>query len=117
MVPSRLQGMERRPLPGGGTAFVARTVGQRLLGLMGLAALPPGSALLFPGCDSVHTAWMRMAIDVVFLDDGGGVLSVRRALRPWRVTRCRGAVAVLEFPAGGAEVMLSGLCCRAAKRA
>jgi len=92
--------------------YVARSFGQRLLGLMGLRALPPGSALLFPGCDSVHTAWMRMAIDVVFLDAGGGVLAVRR-LRPWRVARCRGAVAVLECPAGGAERLLSGRFCRA----
>ena len=106
--------MERHPLPGGGTAFVARGVGQRLLGLMGLPALPPGSALLLPGCDSVHTLWMRMAIDVVFLDARGRVLAVRRSLPPWRVTCCRGAAAVLEFPAGGADALLSARCCRAA---
>ena len=55
-----------------------------------------------------------MAIDVVFLDAGGGVLEVRRGLRPWRVARCRGAAAVLECPAGGAEVLLSGRSSRAA---
>lgn len=97
--------------------FVARGVGQRLLGLIGLAELPPGSALLFPGCDSVHTAWMRMAIDVVFLDTCGRVLKVRRSLPPWRVTRCRGAAAVLECPAGGADALLSGRCCCAARPA
>ncbi|HEX5911198.1 MAG TPA: DUF192 domain-containing protein [Thermoleophilaceae bacterium] len=106
--------MERRPLPGGGTAYVARSPGQRLLGLMGLRALAPGCVLLFPGCDSVHTAWMRVAIDVVFLDADGGVLAVRRSLRPWRVARCRGAAAVLECPAGGAEVLVSGRSSRAA---
>ena len=31
------------------------------------------------------------------------MLAVRRGLRPWRVARCRGAAAVLECPAGGAE--------------
>jgi len=112
--PRRLRRMERHPLPGGGTAYVARSAGRRLLGLMGLRGLPPGCALLLPGCDSVHTAWMRMTIDVLFLDAGGGVLAVRRGLRPWRVARCRGAAAVLECPAGGAEPLLSGRSSRAA---
>ncbi len=97
--------------------FVARGAGQRLLGLMGLRALPTGSALLFPGCGSVHTAWMRMAIDVVFLDADGAVVAVRRGLRPWRVARCRGAASVLECQAGGAERLINhlrGRCCRAA---
>ncbi len=106
--------MERLALPGGGTAYVARSALERLLGLMGLAALPPGSALLIPGCDSVHTAWMRMPIDVVFLDARGAVLDVRTALRPWRVAHRRGAEAVLELPAGGAEALLSGPWCCAA---
>ncbi len=113
----RLRRMDAHALPGGWTIFVARTAGQRLLGLMGLRAMPPGSALLFPGCDSVHTAWMRMAIDVVFLDADGRVLAVRHRLRPWRVARFRGAVAVLECPAGAADALLSGRCGRAARRA
>jgi uncharacterized membrane protein (UPF0127 family) len=105
--------MESRALAGGGTAYVARSFRDRLFGLMGVRALPAGCALLFPGCDSVHTAWMRVAIDVVFLDDAGGVLAVRRGLRPWRVARCRGAAAVLECPAGGAEALVSGRSSRA----
>ena len=99
----RLRRMDAHALPGGWTIFVARTAAQRLLGLMGLRAMPPGSALLFPGCASVHTAWMRMAIDVVFLDADGRALAVRQRLRPWRVARCRGAAAVLECPAGAAD--------------
>ena len=112
----RLLGMETVRLPGGGIAFVARSARQRLLGLMGVRSLPPGSALLIPGCDSVHTAWMRMAIDVVFLDADGHVLAIRRGMRPWRMARCRGAAAVLECPAGSAELVLSRRCCRAARR-
>lgn len=95
---------------------MARSVRERLLGLMGLGALPAGSALLFPRCDSVHTAWMRVPIDVAFLAADGRVLEVRRSLGPWRVTRCRGAAAVLECRAGGFDSLaLSGRrCCRAA---
>ena len=84
---------------------------------MGLRVMPTGTALLFPGCASVHTAWMRMPIDVVFLDADGRALAVRQRLGPWRVARCRGAAAVLECPAGAAEVLLSGRCGRAARRA
>jgi len=99
------------------TVFVARRFRHRLFGLIGRRSLPPDYAMLFPDCDSVHTAWMRMPIDVVFLDADGAVLEVRRALPPWRVARCRGAAAVLECRAGAADALLSGRCCRAARRA
>ena len=116
-VPARLRRLPRHALPGGATVFVARSPRDRLLGLMGLPELPQGCGLLFPRCDSVHTAWMRGPIDVVFLDDGGRVLGVRPGLRPWRVARCRGAAAVLECRAGGAEVLLSGRSSRVATTA
>ena len=102
-------GWTRTRCPDGGTIFVARTAGQRLLGLMGLRAMPPGSALLFPDCGSVHTAWMRMAIDVVFLDADGRVLAVRRGLR---------AVARRALPRrGGGAGVPGGWRGRAAQRA
>ncbi len=84
---------------------MARTFAQRLLGLAGLREIPPGCALLIPGCDSVHTGWMRFAIDVVFLDADGHVLRVVASLAPWRVARCRGAAAVVETRAGEAARM------------
>jgi len=102
------------PCVGTTTVFVARTFRHRLLGLMGRRSLPSGYAVLFPGCDSVHTAWMRMPIDVVFLDADGGVLELRPSVPPWRIARCRGAAAVLECGAGRAEAVLSGRWCRAA---
>ena len=116
-VPARLRRLPRHALPGGATVFVARSPRDRLLGLMGLPELPGGCGLLFPRCDSVHTAWMRVPIDVVFLDREGRVLAVRKRLRPWRVARCRGAVAVLECPAGGAPLLLSGRSSRVATKA
>jgi uncharacterized membrane protein (UPF0127 family) len=64
--------------------------------------MPAGCALLIPGCDSVHTAWMRFAIDVVFLDADGRVLRVATGVTPWRVVRRAGADAVVETRAGEA---------------
>jgi uncharacterized membrane protein (UPF0127 family) len=75
---------------------VARSPRARLLGLALLGELPAGTALLIPGCGSVHTIGMRFSIDVLFLDGAGRPLREVRGLRPWRVASCRGAAAVLE---------------------
>jgi uncharacterized protein len=73
----------------------------RLLGLSLLEREQAGPGLLIPRCASVHTFGMRFALDLVFFDAGGRPLAVRRAVPPRRVVGQRGAVAVLELPAGG----------------
>lgn len=103
--PPRLAHLDQRPLPGGGRLFVARSFGERLFGLAGIRALPTGCALLIQDCDSVHTAWMRFPIDVVFLDHHGLPLRVVSELHPWRLASCRGAAAVVETPAGDAGAL------------
>ena len=52
---------------------------------------------------SVHTAFMRFAIDVVFLDEELTVLKVARRLRPWRAAARWRAHSALELPAGECE--------------
>jgi uncharacterized membrane protein (UPF0127 family) len=99
----RLARLEQHPLPGGGRLLVARTFGQRLRGLAGLRSLPADRALWLPRCSCVHTAGMRFAIDVAFLDGHGRVLALTEALGPWRLARHRGAHAVVETRAGAAR--------------
>lgn len=70
----------------------------RLIGLAGLRALPPASALLLPGTRSIHTLGMRFPLDLVWLDGDGGVVRTDRAVRPWRVRACRAASQVVELP-------------------
>lgn len=72
----------------------------RLLGLAHLDRAEAGAGLLIPRCSSVHTFGMRFALDICFLDEAGEIVAVRRAIRARRVVSCRGAVAVLEIPAG-----------------
>jgi uncharacterized protein len=72
----------------------------RLRGLMGVAALPAGTGVLFPRTSSVHTHFMRFPIDVVFLDAELRVVAIRSALRPWRFAAARRASMVLELAAG-----------------
>lgn len=71
----------------------------RLAGLLALPVLQPGQALLLVPCSSVHTAFMRYAIDVVFLDRAGTVRKVVSRLRPWRVAACAGSWQTLELAA------------------
>ena len=76
---------------------------ERLRGLLGTPPPAPGHALLLTPCASVHTAFMRYPIDVVFVDRGGCILKVVSALPPWRATACLWARHTLELAAGEAR--------------
>jgi len=75
---------------------VAATSRARLLGLAGLRALPPGTALLLPRTRSVHTLGMRFALDLLWLDARGAVIRRDRGVAPGRLRCCATARAVLE---------------------
>ncbi|WP_432382445.1 DUF192 domain-containing protein [Duganella sp. P38] len=81
---------------------IARSFRQRLLGLLGRRALAPDEALLLLPCSNIHTAWMRFAIDVVFLDREGTILSVSPDVRPWRTAATWHAHSCLELASGAA---------------
>ncbi|HSC92621.1 MAG TPA: DUF192 domain-containing protein [Gaiellaceae bacterium] len=81
---------------------VADRAPARMKGLLGRKALPSGEGLLLRPAGSVHTAFMRFPIDVVFLDRELTVLEVVPALAPWRAAGRRGAKAALELAAGEA---------------
>jgi uncharacterized protein len=75
----------------------------RMRGLLGRSGLNEGEGMLFPRTGSVHTMFMRFAIDVVFLDAEMAVLSVHEAVPAWRAVVQRGAKVTLELPAGEAS--------------
>ncbi len=83
--------------------LVAATPFARMRGLLGRRSLPSGEGILLRPAASVHTFFMRFAIDVVFLDDELRVVGIAAHLRPWRAAAQRGARAVLELPAGECE--------------
>jgi uncharacterized membrane protein (UPF0127 family) len=87
-----------------GRVAVAGGPGRRLLGLMGQRQWRGLDGLLLEPCNSVHTFFMRMPIDVLYLDRGGLVVRLVHNLRPWRlgpiVWR---AHRVVELPAGTLE--------------
>jgi uncharacterized membrane protein (UPF0127 family) len=73
----------------------------RLRGLLGRRSLPEGQALIIEPCTSIHTFFMRFAIDAAFLSRDLRVVRAISILKPWRATRfyLRAAM-VLELPAG-----------------
>ena len=83
--------------------MVAETPLARMRGLLGRRGLESGEGLLLRPAPSVHTFFMRFAIDVVFLARDGEVMKVVPSLRPWRTAAARRAKAVLELPAGEAD--------------
>ncbi|RYZ36971.1 MAG: DUF192 domain-containing protein [Myxococcaceae bacterium] len=74
---------------------------QRFQGLMGRASLPMGAGMHIEPCNSIHTFFMRIPIDVAFLDAEGRIVKQLSALPPWRATSIhRRARSVLELPSG-----------------
>jgi uncharacterized membrane protein (UPF0127 family) len=96
----------RRLLTADGTVVAehvveARSMVRRGLGLMFRRALPAGHGVWIQPCNSIHMFFMRFAIDVAFVDDGGRVVRVYHGIKPWRVSRIVfGAKAAVELPEG-----------------
>lgn len=92
--------------------LVADSIATRFMGLMGKPTLDSGTGLLIEPCNSIHTFFMRFAIDVAYLASDAGnykVLAIRRGMVPWRMDfPVFGARAVLELPAGGAATLIEG---------
>jgi uncharacterized protein len=74
----------------------------RVRGLLGRRGLEANEGLLLRPVGSIHTLFMRFAIDVVFLDRDYVVVKVAENVRPWRFAAARRAKAVLELPTGSA---------------
>lgn len=81
---------------------VANTGAKRNKGLLGRKELGAGEGLWIVPCESVHTFFMKFAIDLVYLDRKNQIVKVRNNVRPWRISACLPAHSVLELPSGTA---------------
>jgi hypothetical protein len=79
------------------TAFDSPT---RNRGLLGRTQMADDEALILAPCSSIHTFFMKFAIDVAFVDREGTILRQRDAVRPWRIQISPRAFAVIELAAG-----------------
>ena len=81
---------------------------ERNHGLLGRTSLEPGEGLLIAPCSSVHTWFMKFAIDVIFVASDGRVRKIARAVPPWRFALGFGSFAVVELPAQVAAATEAG---------
>jgi uncharacterized protein len=80
---------------------LADTFWTRLKGLMGVRCLAAGEGLLIRPSQQVHTHFMRMPVDVLYVNGDDQIMDVDIHLRPWRVGRPRwNAHYVVEVPSG-----------------
>jgi hypothetical protein len=82
------------------TPFHAISFPNRLRGMIG-RKFSAFDAMVFPRCSSVHTFFMGIPLDLVFLSGDSRVLKTVSDARPWRPCfRCSGAKSVVELPSG-----------------
>lgn len=84
---------------------LANTFLTRFRGLMLARALKDNQGLLITRCPSVHTALMRYAIDLIYLDRMGMVVNCVPMLKPWRCSLGDAGLAAhaLELSVGAIE--------------
>lgn len=73
----------------------------RFFGLMGRREWTSSDGMVIEPCSSIHCFFMRMPIDVVFVDRDWRVLRTVEAIAPWRIgPMVRKTRRVVELPAG-----------------
>jgi uncharacterized membrane protein (UPF0127 family) len=90
----------RTGLPVATRLIAAFDSASRRQGLIGRSGLTAGDALILAPCASIHTAFMRFPLDLLFLDRAGTVLKAAADVQPWRVRMAWRAFAVVELTAG-----------------
>jgi len=80
---------------------ICETTGERLRGLLGASHLDDNQAVWIQRCNSVHTFFMLMTIDVAFLDNQLRVVKLISKMTPWRICLpVLRATSVVEGPVG-----------------
>jgi hypothetical protein len=80
---------------------IADSFWTRLKGLMGVRRLAPGDGLLITPAQQIHTHFMAITIDVLYVDENNQVIDMDVALKPWQVGRFRQrARTIIEIPSG-----------------
>ncbi|MCX5711208.1 MAG: DUF192 domain-containing protein [Candidatus Omnitrophica bacterium] len=74
---------------------------KRAKGLLGRKGMGKSEALVLKPCNSVHSFFMRFAIDLLFIDKNSRVVRIIKEFKPFRISPiCFRAAYVIEFPSG-----------------
>jgi uncharacterized membrane protein (UPF0127 family) len=68
--------------------------------LLGVSQIDRDAGLWIYPCEAVHTFGMRLALDVLFLDQTNRVKKIYRHVGPNRICVCLAASSVVELAAG-----------------
>lgn len=64
----------------------ADTFWKKFRGLMWDDSLQPDEALWFPGDNWIHCFFMKIPIDVLFLDKHGVIVYMKEKMKPWTIS-------------------------------
>jgi uncharacterized protein len=81
-------------------ADLAQSPLKRMKGLLGKKGLALDEAIILRPASSIHTVFMRFAIDVIYVDRDNKVVKVVRDLVPYRFSAAKGAKTVIEMMTG-----------------
>jgi len=76
------------------------TMLERMRGLLFASPLLPDAAMMITPCNSVHSYFMRYAIDVLYVDKQHQVCHIVSGMKPWRTSIFFPASYVVELVAG-----------------
>jgi len=80
---------------------IANTPFKRMKGLLGKKDFKAGQALILKPCNSIHTFFLRFAIDVIFVDKDNKIIEAISRLKPFCFTPIFWLSSlVIELPAG-----------------
>ncbi len=84
------------------TPFYAKSYFMRMRGMIGRSFLGTDfDAMVFSNCNTIHTMFMSVRIDVVFVTRDNIICGLKQALPPWRpFIRCGKAFTTIELPEG-----------------
>ena len=84
-------------------ALTALSFTSRARGMIG-RTFDSFDAMIFPHCQAIHTFFMSIPLDIVFLSRDNRVMAAYHAVKPWKASLvCRGAYQTVELPAGTLE--------------
>ncbi len=70
---------------------------EAMKGLLGKTTMTDEELMIFPHNNSIHTFFMKIGIDVVFLDIHFRIIQAIGPLKAWKVCTCRSAYYTLEM--------------------
>ena len=80
---------------------VPKTFLKKSRGLIGRKKLKPGYGMWLKKCKWIHTFFMSMPIDVIYIDKALKVTKIQHGLKPWRIPApVFSAESVIEVAAG-----------------